>query len=73
MIASDKGVDAVTFAVESIGRDIRRKRTAAGFSQGELAGPAGVQSATISRLENGRGNPTVATIKKILRVLGERA
>lgn len=71
MIASDKGVDAVKFAAESIGRDIRRKRAAAGLSQGDLAEKAGLRSETISRLENGRGNPTVATIKKILRVLGE--
>lgn len=64
--------DAVNFATESIGRDLHRKRRAAGLSQAELAEKAGIRAETLSRLENGRGNPTVATVKKILYALGER-
>ncbi len=64
--------DAVNFATESIGRDLHQKRGVAGLSQAELAAKAGIRAETLSRLENGRGNPTVATVKKILRALGER-
>ena len=65
--------DAVQFANESIGRDLERKRKAKGLTQAEVAGKAGIRVETLSRLENGRGNPTVATVKKILRALGEKA
>ena len=64
--------DAVDFGRESIGRDLAGKRMAAGLSQAEVAGRARIRVETLSRLENGRGNPTVATVRKILRALGER-
>ena len=59
-------VDAVEFARASIGRDLRRKRAKAGLTQAQVAARSGLRLETISRLENGRGNPTVATVRRIL-------
>jgi DNA-binding XRE family transcriptional regulator len=62
--------DAVAYARESIGRDIARRRRAARLSQATVASRAGIRVETLSRLENGRSNPTVKTIRAILRALG---
>jgi DNA-binding XRE family transcriptional regulator len=62
-------VDAVEYANWSIGRDLRRQRLAAGLTQAEVARRAGIRVETLSRLENARGNPTVATVSKIVRAI----
>jgi DNA-binding XRE family transcriptional regulator len=41
-------------------------------TQSELAQKAGVKQAYIARLEGGTGNPTIATVNKVARVLGKR-
>ncbi len=64
-------VDAVQFANESIARSLKTKREATGLTQTELAKKARMRPEMISRIESGHGNPTVATIKRILRALGE--
>ncbi len=69
-LADDEVVDAVQFAKESIGRDLARLRREAGLSQAEVASRAKIRAETLSRLENAKGNPTVATIKRILTALG---
>jgi len=66
------GVDASDYARMSIGRDLRRKRQKAGMSQVEVARKSGLRVETLSRLENGQGNPTFATVRRILRALGEK-
>ena len=71
-LAARENVDAVEFANASIGRSLARRRRAASLSQARLATKAGLRVETLSRIENGHGNPTVATVKKILRALGER-
>ncbi len=65
-------VDAVDYARESIGRGLRRDRLKAGLTQSTVAGRAGIRGETLSRIESGRGNPTVATLKAITRALGRR-
>jgi DNA-binding XRE family transcriptional regulator len=66
-------MDAVEFARASIGRDLRRKRAKTGLTLAETARKAGIRLETLSRLENGRGNPTVQTVRRILGALGEKA
>jgi len=63
-------VDAVDFARVSIGRDLRRRRAKAGLTQAQVAARSGLRLETISRLENGRGNPTVGTVRRILSAVG---
>lgn len=70
-LAREPHRDAVAYARESIGREIARRRRAAHLSQASVAGRAGIRVETLSRLENGRGNPTLKTVRAILRALGE--
>ena len=53
-----------------IGRNVKRLRIAAGFSQAELAERMGVDRAYVSGLELGRRNPTVVTLWHIGKALG---
>lgn len=46
-------------------------RLAAGLSQKELAERCGMRASNLCRLENGNGNPSVATLAKIARGLGK--
>jgi transcriptional regulator with XRE-family HTH domain len=62
-------VDAIAYARVSIAKGLRRQRLEAGLTQAEVARRAGIRSETLSRLENGRGNPTVATVRKIVRAI----
>ena len=66
-------VDALDFTTWSIGRDLRRLRRKAGLTQAEVAARAKIRVETLSRLENGHGNPTVKTVHKILRAVGAPA
>jgi len=68
--AGENLVDAAEFARSSIGRDLRGKRKKAGLSQAQVAAKAGIRLETLSRIENGRGNPTVETVRRILKALG---
>lgn len=53
----------------SLGREIRARRTAAGASQARLARAARVRKETVSRIENGHGNPTLGMAFKLLRAV----
>ena len=66
-------VDALEFTAWSIGRHLRRLRRKAGLSQAQVAARAKIRVETLSRLENGHGNPTVKTVERILRALGAPA
>lgn len=48
---------------------IRAARAYLGISGAELAKMAGIQTSTLSLLENGKSSPEVATIEKIMRAL----
>lgn len=43
-----------------------------GLSQQELAERCGMKPANLCRLENGNGNPSIATLNKIARGLGRK-
>jgi ribosome-binding protein aMBF1 (putative translation factor) len=50
---------------------IRREREAQGLTVDELAARAGIDAATLTRLESGAAfNPTIATLFRIAEVLG---
>ncbi len=51
--------------------ELRRLRRSAGLSQAELAKRAGVSQSLIARIESGSVNPTLATLRRILRALEE--
>lgn len=52
-----------------IGTNVRRKRRERSWSLDELADSSGVSKATLSQIESGRVNPTVATLWKIAQSL----
>jgi transcriptional regulator with XRE-family HTH domain len=58
--------------VTAPGRLVRERRRAHGLTQAQLALRAGTTQTAISRLERGELSPTVATLERILFVLGER-
>lgn len=58
-------------AVErAVVRKIVQARTEEGLTQTELAERCGMKPANPCRLENGNGNPSVATLDRIARGLG---
>ena len=52
-----------------LGEVVARRREELNLSQVQLANQSGVTQADISRLEQGKGNPTFATVKKIMSAL----
>ncbi len=56
--------------MSNISKNLRKAREKKGLSQERLARLADVANNTISNLEAGKQNPTLATIKKIARALG---
>ena len=53
-----------------LGANLRRLRVAARMSLSELARATGVGKATLSAVENGRGNPTVDTLATLAAAFG---
>lgn len=51
---------------------LRTVRTRAGLTQAELARRAGTSQATLSQYENGRKEPSVATLDRLLAAAGAR-
>ena len=71
-----KFVDAVSEQVQAeyqeifgLGEVVAKRREELSLSQFALAEKAGLTQADVSRLEQGRGNPTYSTIKKIMAAL----
>lgn len=54
---------------QTLGRNVKALRTAAGMSQEELAARLDVDQAYISRIEAGEKNPTILTIWHIAQAL----
>lgn len=59
-------------AEREVMENIVEARIAAGLSQKELAERCGMKAANLCRLENGNGNPSVATLSKIAHGLGKK-
>lgn len=66
----------VEWEAQSVEREVTRRiieaRIARGMTQAELAQACGMKPANLCRLENGNGNPSVATLNKIAHGLGRK-
>ena len=56
-----------------LGQNLKRIRTKKKMSQGDIARGLEVHRAYISGIENGKRNPTLATIQKLADALGVSA
>lgn len=52
-----------------MGINLKIARIKMGLSQGDLCKLTGISKATMSELENGKGNPRMITMMKIAKVL----
>jgi len=55
---------------EKLGKNLKRIRTEKGISQGEISRKLEVDKGFVSNIENGKTNPTLATIAKIAKAIG---
>lgn len=53
-----------------LGKNLKRIRTKKGMSQGDIVRKLSVGRGFISNIENGKANPTLATIAKLAKALG---
>src|SRR3954469_24313391 len=67
---SNGRVSPAPTAQASLAGNLRRLRVAARVSLSELSRATGVGKATLSAIENGRGNPTVETLAALAAALG---
>jgi DNA-binding XRE family transcriptional regulator len=58
-------------AVPLVGEQVRRLRAAAGLTQHELAARTGSTQPAIAHLEAGRRTPTLTTLEKLAKALGQ--
>lgn len=62
-------MDVIAYANLAIGGDLRKMRQKAVLSQAEVARRAKIRPEMLCRIESGNGNPTVATVTKIVRAI----
>ncbi len=58
---------------KQLGQNMKRIRAKKGMSQGDIARALEVDRGYISNIENGKKNPTIATIQKLANALGVSA
>lgn len=73
--AQDEGSAAVTELRElhaqfKLAADLLARRQSLGLSQAALSDRCGVPQADISRIERGQGNPTIATVERLMSAMG---
>jgi transcriptional regulator with XRE-family HTH domain len=56
-----------------LGENLKMIRTKKGISQGDIARSLGVSRGYISNIENGKTNPTLATIVRLASALGVKS
>ena len=69
-IRSPKGKVIRDESCQKIGNEIKARREELDWTQKDLAERLGVAQQIISRIESGRGNMSILTLKKISQVLG---
>lgn len=55
---------------EKLGKNLKRIRTKKGISQGDMVRILNMPKSFVSSIENGKTNPTLATITKIAKAIG---
>jgi transcriptional regulator with XRE-family HTH domain len=55
---------------QKLGQNLKRIRTEKGISQGQIARTLKTDKGFVSNIENGKTNPTLATISKLAKALG---
>jgi len=55
---------------QKLGQNLKRIRTEKGISQGDIVRSFGMDRSFISNIENGKTNPTLATISKLAKAIG---
>lgn len=55
---------------QKLGRNLKRIRKEKGISQGDIVRKLGMTKSSVSNIENGKTNPTLATIAKLAKALG---
>ena len=55
---------------QKLGQNLKRIRMEKGISQGDIVRSLGIDRAFISNIENGKTNPTLATIAKLAKAVG---
>lgn len=58
---------------EKLGKNLKRIRTKKGITQGDIARSLNVSRGFISNIENGKTNPTLATIAKLAKAINVSA
>jgi transcriptional regulator with XRE-family HTH domain len=56
-----------------LAKNLKRIRTQKGMTQGDIVRALGVSRSFVSNMENGKTNPTLATITKLAKALGVSA
>lgn len=56
-------------ASERLGKNLKQIRESKGLTQGDIAKELGVSRGYISNIENGKMNPTLATIENIAKAI----
>jgi DNA-binding XRE family transcriptional regulator len=69
LMAEGPREDASILVRDSAGPDLRARRRQAGLTLAEVAQRAGIRQETLSRIENSRTDPSVGTVRSILRAL----
>ena len=54
---------------QKLGQNLKRIRTEKGISQGDIMRTLGMPKSFVSSIENGKTNPTLATIAKLAKAL----
>lgn len=55
---------------QKLGENLKRIRTEKGISQSDIAKSLGVSRGFVSNIENGKRNPTLATISRLAKAVG---
>ncbi|MCL4400217.1 helix-turn-helix domain-containing protein [Patescibacteria group bacterium] len=60
----------MTEEAKRLGENLKRIRTKKGITQGDIVRTLGVPKSFVSSIENGKTNPTLATIAKLAKAIG---